>query len=163
MTQKEQFQKKIFSNYTANESDSVLYVDTTSQPITIFIDTPLRNDKLIIEDLGNAATNNITIRSKQLINNSNSFVISTNYSVSELKYSSQTNKYTLTDLGSNSDELVNRIVVNQDNFLTTICGVIDSSKQYVLDGIIDLGSNQITVPPTGITILGLSFDITSFV
>ena len=73
MTQKEQFQKNIFANYTANESDSVLYVDTTSQPITIFIDTPLRNDKLIIEDLGNAATNNITIRSKQLINNSNSF------------------------------------------------------------------------------------------
>jgi hypothetical protein len=159
MTQKEQFQKKIFANYTANESDSVLYVDTTLQPITIFIDTPLRNDKLVIEDLGNAATNNITIRSKQLINNSNSYVISTNYDVSELNYNSQTSEYTLTDLGTSSDELVNRIVVNQGNFLTTICGVIDSSKQYFLDGIIDLGSNQITVPTTGITISGLSFDI----
>lgn len=159
MTQKEQYQKKIFANYTANESDSVLYVDTTLQPITIFIDTPLRNDKLVIEDLGNAATNNITIRSKQLINNSNSYVISTNYDVSELNYNSQTSEYTLTDLGTSSDELVNRIVVNQDNFLTTICGVIDSSKQYFLDGIIDLGSNQITVPTTGITISGLSFDI----
>jgi hypothetical protein len=159
MTQKEQYQKKIFANYTANESDSVLYVDTTLQPITIFIDTPLRNDKLVIEDLGNAATNNITIRSKQLINGYKSYVISTNYDVSELNYNSQTNEYTLTDLGTSSDELVNRIVVNQDNFLTTICGVIDSSKQYFLDGIIDLGSNQITVPTTGITISGLSFDI----
>jgi len=81
MTQKEQFQKKIFANYTANESDAVLYVDTTFQPITIFIDTPIRNDKLIIEDLGKAATNNITIRSKKLINGSSSYVISTNYDV----------------------------------------------------------------------------------
>ena len=56
-------------------------------------------------------------------------------------------------------DIKNRIVVTQENKDETICGVIDSSKQYFLDGVIDLGTSQITVPPTGITILGLSFDI----
>ena len=51
------------------------------------------------------------------------------------------------------------VVVNQSNKDVTIGGVIDSSKQYVLDGIIDMGTTQITVPPTGMTIKGLSFDI----
>ena len=51
------------------------------------------------------------------------------------------------------------VVVNQSNKDVTIGGVIDSSKQYLLDGIIDMGTTQITVPPTGMTIKGLSFDI----
>lgn len=55
--------------------------------------------------------------------------------------------------------LLNRVSVNQSNFLTTICGVIDSSKEYFLDGIIDIGSNQITIPQSGMTIKGYSFDI----
>ena len=56
-------------------------------------------------------------------------------------------------------ELDNRIIVNQTNKDATIGGIIDSSKQYFLDGIIDMGTTQITVPPTGMTIIGLSFDI----
>jgi len=55
--------------------------------------------------------------------------------------------------------LDNRILVTQANKDTTLGGTIDSTKQYFLDGIIDMGSTQITVPPTGMTILGLSFDI----
>lgn len=50
-------------------------------------------------------------------------------------------------------------LVTQENKDTTIGGVIDSTKTYVLDGIIDMGTTQITVPPTGITIEGYSFDI----
>ena len=53
----------------------------------------------------------------------------------------------------------NRIIVTQANKDTILGGVIDSTKEYFLDGIIDMGSTQITVPPTGMTILGLSFDI----
>ena len=56
-------------------------------------------------------------------------------------------------------ELSGRIVVNQSNYLTTICGTIDSTKEYFLDGVIDVGNNSITVPRTGITIRGFSFDI----
>jgi len=53
----------------------------------------------------------------------------------------------------------NRIIVTQANKDTILGGVIDSTKEYFLDGIIDMGSTQITVPPTGMTISGLSFDI----
>ena len=59
----------------------------------------------------------------------------------------------------NDDILDNRIIVNQENFLTTICGTIDSTKNYFLDGIIDIGANTITVPATGLTITGYSFDL----
>ena len=53
----------------------------------------------------------------------------------------------------------NKILVNQNNYTTTIGGVIDSTKEYFLDGIIDMGSTQITVPTTGMTIRGYSFDL----
>ena len=55
--------------------------------------------------------------------------------------------------------LDNRIIVTQANKDTTLGGTIDSTKQYFLDGVIDMGTTQIVVPPTGLTILGLSFDI----
>ena len=56
-------------------------------------------------------------------------------------------------------DLDNRIIVTQANKDATLGGAIDSTKQYFLDGIIDMGSTSITVPPTGMTIIGLSFDI----
>lgn len=63
----------------------------------------------------------------------------------------------------NDDILDNRIIVNQENFLTTICGTIDSTKNYFLDGIVDIGANQIEVPSTGLTITGYSFDLSALV
>jgi len=56
-------------------------------------------------------------------------------------------------------DLANRIIVTQDNIATTLGGVIDSTKEYFLDGIIDLGITQITVPTTGMTLKGFSFDV----
>jgi len=53
----------------------------------------------------------------------------------------------------------NEIIVNQANAATTLGGVIVSSHEYFIDGIIDMGSNSITVPPAGITLRGYSFDI----
>jgi len=52
-----------------------------------------------------------------------------------------------------------RVIVNQGNVATTLGGVIDSTKEYLIDGIIDMGTTQITVPATGMTIRGYSFDI----
>ena len=60
-----------------------------------------------------------------------------------------------------SAALNNRIVVTQSNVATTLGGVIDSTKNYFIDGIIDLGTTQITVPTTGITISGYSFDLSA--
>ncbi len=62
--------------------------------------------------------------------------------------------------GRNLDSI---IIVTQTNKDTTLGGTIDSTKQYFLDGIIDMGSTSITVPPTGITISGLSFDISGLI
>ena len=52
-----------------------------------------------------------------------------------------------------------RIIVNQENVESTLGGVIDSTKEYFLDGIIDIGTTQITVPSTGMTLKGFSFDV----
>tara|TARA_R110000772_G_scaffold247886_1_gene361826 strand:- start:335 stop:1813 length:1479 start_codon:yes stop_codon:yes gene_type:complete len=54
--------------------------------------------------------------------------------------------------------LNNRVVVNQQNKDYTIGGIINSSKEYFVDGIIDMGTTQITIPVTGITIKGYSFN-----
>jgi len=55
--------------------------------------------------------------------------------------------------------LSNRIVVNQSNVSSTLGGVIDSSKEYFLDGQINMGTIQVTVPTTGINIAGYNFDV----
>lgn len=59
--------------------------------------------------------------------------------------------------------LTNQIIVTQSNVATTLGGVIDSTSEYFLDGIIDLGTTQITVPTTGITLKGYSFDISGLI
>ena len=59
--------------------------------------------------------------------------------------------------------LNNQIVVTQSNYTTTLGGVIDSTKEYFLDGIIDLGTTQITVPDNGMTINGYSFDLSGLI
>ena len=55
--------------------------------------------------------------------------------------------------------LDNIIVCNQSNKDTTLGGAIDSTKEYFLDGVIDMGTTQITVPVNGMTIRGYSFDL----
>jgi hypothetical protein len=101
MTQLEQSQKKIFADYTANETDSILYVDTTAQVVNIYINTPLKNDKLTIVDLGNASTNAINIRSNNLINGSNSYTINTDYSTLDLIFNASTGIYTVSEVVAN--------------------------------------------------------------
>lgn len=54
--------------------------------------------------------------------------------------------------------LTNRIVVTQANHTTTLA-TIDSTKEYLLDGVIDVGSMSIEIPAGGISITGLNFDI----
>jgi len=59
--------------------------------------------------------------------------------------------------------LENRIVVTQANAATALGGTIDSTKEYFLDGIIDLGTTQITVPAAGMTIKGYGFDLSGLI
>jgi len=70
------------------------------------------------------------------------------------------------DISSNcinnaSGGLDNIIIVRQNNVETTLGWVIDSTKEYFIDGQIDMGTTQITIPSTGITLAGYSFDLSA--
>ena len=62
----------------------------------------------------------------------------------------------------NQDEgpdLSNRIIVTQASDF----GVIDSTKEYFLDGIIDMGGVSIEVPSGGIYISGFNFNLSKLI
>jgi hypothetical protein len=61
--------------------------------------------------------------------------------------------------GSGGSSLQERIIVNQDNFTTTLGGVIDSTKEYFLDGFIDTGTTSITIPVNGLNLTGYNFNV----
>ena len=61
--------------------------------------------------------------------------------------------------GSGGTDFENIILVNQSNVATTLGGVIDSDKEYFIDGKIDMGTIQIEVPATGFSYAGYNFDV----
>ena len=65
----------------------------------------------------------------------------------------------------NTNKLDSTIVVNQANLATTLGGVIDSTKVYVIDGIVDFTGTglSIEVPATGISYKGTTFDISRII
>jgi len=56
--------------------------------------------------------------------------------------------------------LSNRVVVTQ---ASDFAGTLDSTKQYFLDGIIDMGSQSIEVPAGGLNITGYTFDLSKLI
>jgi hypothetical protein len=77
-----------------------------------------------------------------------------------------TKGYALThaELDANFSELDDgilkkRCVVNQANAATILGGTIDSTKEYFIDGVIDMSGIEITVPSGGINIRGYNFDL----
>jgi len=60
-----------------------------------------------------------------------------------------------------SNDVQNRVIVTQANVGTTLGGTIDSTKEYFIDGQIDTGTTQITVPATGMTLTGYNFDLSA--
>lgn len=63
-------------------------------------------------------------------------------------------------LGDFFDTLQSEVIVTQDNYKTTLAS-IDSTKQYRIDGIIDMTADPITVevPVGGWSFRGLNFDV----
>lgn len=55
--------------------------------------------------------------------------------------------------------LDNSIIVKQSNADTTLGGTIDSTKQYLIDGSIDMSGITVTVPSTGIFLAGYNLDL----
>lgn len=64
-----------------------------------------------------------------------------------------------------SQFLESHIIVKQSNLATTLGGTIDSTKVYVLDGIIDFTGTglNIEVPVNGVSIIGSTFDISKLI
>lgn len=75
------------------------------------------------------------------------------------KYWNGSNWIQFPEASTATKQLVNRVICTQENKETTLGGVIDSTKEYFIDGVIDMGTTQITVPIGGMTIRGYSFDI----
>ena len=61
--------------------------------------------------------------------------------------------------GSGGTDFQGLILVNQSNVATTLGGAIDSTKEYFIDGKIDMGTIQIEVPATGFSYAGYNFDV----
>ena len=59
------------------------------------------------------------------------------------------------------DNLQSTIVANQGNLATTLGGTIDSTKVYVIDGILDFTGTglNIEVPAGGLNLIGSTFDV----
>ena len=54
----------------------------------------------------------------------------------------------------------NRVVVKQ---ASDLAGALDSTKEYFIDGIIDMGSQSIEVPISGLSLSGYNFDVSKLV
>ena len=56
--------------------------------------------------------------------------------------------------------LTGRVRVSQ---ASDLAGDLDSTKQYFIDGVVDMGSQQITVPVGGLNLSGYNFDVSRLI
>lgn len=63
-------------------------------------------------------------------------------------------------LNSGSGGLVNRVTVSQ---ASDLAGTLDSTKEYFIDGVIDMGSQTIEVPAGGLNLTGYNFDVSRLI
>ena len=60
------------------------------------------------------------------------------------------------EVGGTTVGLANRVVVST---ASDLAGLLDSTKEYFLDGIIDMGTQSIEVPQGGLSLTGYNFDV----
>jgi len=70
------------------------------------------------------------------------------------------NQISTTPSGGDISFLANRIVVTQ---ASQLLGTLDSTKQYFIDGVIDMGSQSIEVPIAGLSISGYGFELSQLI
>lgn len=58
---------------------------------------------------------------------------------------------------------INRVIVNQGNVSSTLGGIINSNKEYFIDGVIDTTGINIEIPIGGISLRGYNFDLSKLV
>jgi hypothetical protein len=70
------------------------------------------------------------------------------------------NAITISNTVDPATGLSNRVVVTQAGDLA---GTLDSTKEYFIDGIVDMGSQTIIVPSGGLSIVGYNFDVSKLI
>ena len=66
------------------------------------------------------------------------------------------NEITLTNTVDPATGLSNRVVVTE---AADLAGILDSTKEYFIDGIVDMGSQEVEVPAGGLNLTGYNFDV----
>lgn len=62
--------------------------------------------------------------------------------------------------GRSQEDLLNRVIVTSSSDLS---GTLLSTKEYFIDGVIDMGNQSIEVPVNGLNITGFSFDVSKLI
>ena len=70
------------------------------------------------------------------------------------------NEITLTNTVDPATGLSNRVVVSQ---ASDLAGTLDSTKEYFIDGVVDMGTQSIEVPAGGLNLTGYNFDVSKLI
>ena len=70
------------------------------------------------------------------------------------------NEITLTNTVDPATGLSNRVVVTE---AADLAGLLDATKEYFIDGIVDMGSQSIEVPAGGLSLTGYNFDVSKLI
>lgn len=64
------------------------------------------------------------------------------------------------EIGGTTQGLANQVSVTQ---ASQLAGILDSDKEYFIDGVVDMGSQTIEVPAAGLTLSGYNFDVSRLI
>ncbi len=64
------------------------------------------------------------------------------------------------EIGGSTVGLANRVAVTQ---AAQLAGTLDSTKEYFIDGIVDMGSQTIEIPAGGLSLSGYNFDVSKLI
>ena len=76
----------------------------------------------------------------------------------DLSEVAKTNDYD--DLTNKPTLLINRVIVTQASDLS---GTLSSTKEYFIDGIVDMGTQEVEVPVGGLNLTGYNFDVSKLI
>jgi hypothetical protein len=159
------------------QNGAIKVTDTTDGGVLIF--QPARDTWYIEENLdrdlvklyGTTGTNEDNIkRYSRLDNDFQGFTLSECVNSVDVVFTKDTfrafcaENLAFSNGGSSSTTTIkNRLIINQDNVSSILGGTIDSTKQYFIDGSVDMTGVTVTVPSSGIFISGLNLDLSELV
>jgi len=164
-----QISVKFSEDFVYDSDEDILYPDTTTQAIEIALKAPEANDVVLVQDLGYAATNNITLTSPNLINGSLTYVIDLNKALVKLFYNATSETWIATELkgyiiatedvtldASTTNVYVDSSVVGIAFTITLNPSPETSSEVYIIDYAGNCGSVNVTIDGNGKDIIGFS-------